>query len=83
MATADLLEAEGRVLRQNTARLGWGLGLTALAVLLAAVGLALCLWALFQFLSQALGTPGAALLTGGLALAVAGVLAWGARGLTR
>lgn len=71
------------MLRRNAARLGWGLGLTGLAVLLAAVGLALCLWALFQFLAQAFGTPGAALITGGAALVAAGVLAWSARGLTR
>jgi len=54
-----------------------------LAVLLTAVGLALSLWALFQFLALAVGTPGAALATGVAALVVAGALAWIARGLSR
>lgn len=57
--------------------------MTALAVLAGAVGLGLCLWALFQFLADAVGTPGAALLSGVAALLVAGVLAWLARDLTR
>lgn len=83
IAVADLLEAEGRALRRQTTRLGWGLALIALAALLAAVGFGLWLWGLFEHAAQAFGVANAALLTGTVAVVLAGVVAWLIRRLTR
>ncbi|MFZ0469242.1 MAG: hypothetical protein WAL92_10005 [Thiogranum sp.] len=76
MAVADLLEAEGRALRRSTARLGGSLVLFALAGLLAAGGLCLCLWGLYQYLAVSLGGTAAALLTGVTTVVIAGGLLW-------
>jgi hypothetical protein len=76
VAVADLLEAEGRALRRSTARLGGSLVLFALAGLLAAVGLCLCLWGLYQYLAVSLGGTAAALLTGVTTVVIAGGLLW-------
>ena len=73
---ADLLEAEGRALRRSTARLGGSLVLFALAALLAAGGLCLCLWGLYQYLAVSLGGTAAALLTGVTTVVIAGGLLW-------
>lgn len=54
-----------------------------LAATLAAVGLGLCLWAVYGYLAPAVGTPTAGLLTGLLTLIVAGILAWAAARLSR
>lgn len=50
--------------------------LVALAGLLALAGAALCLWALYQYLAAPLNPAAAALLTGVIALAAAGGVAW-------
>lgn len=50
--------------------------LIGLAGLLAAAGIALCLWALYQYLAAPLDPPTAALLTGLITLAVAGGVTW-------
>jgi high-affinity Fe2+/Pb2+ permease len=76
VAVADLLEAEGRALRRSTARLGGSLVLFALAGLLAAGGLCLCFWGLYQYLAVSLGGTAAALLTGVTTVVIAGGLLW-------
>jgi len=76
VAVADLLEAEGRALRRSTARLGGSLVLFALGGLLAAGGLCLCLWGLYQYLAVSLGGTAAALLTGVTTVVIAGGLLW-------
>ncbi|NIR59355.1 MAG: hypothetical protein GWO02_07450 [Gammaproteobacteria bacterium] len=58
------------------------MALIGVAALLVAVGLALWLWALFRSLA-AFGAVEAALVTGAVALLVAGVLAWLIRALSR
>lgn len=83
IAVADLMEAEGRTLRRHTARLGWGLALIVLSCLLAAVGFGFWIWGLFQFAAQAFGDAAAALLTGTVAVVLAGGVAWLIRRLTR
>ena len=83
IAVADLFEAEGRALRYAAIRLGWGLAMSALAGLFAAIGGALCLWAIFQYLDRAVDTATAALLTGGIAFLFVGALVWLARRLIR
>lgn len=59
-----------------------GLALIALAGGLAAVGVALCLWALYQYVAAELGMPLASLLVGLAALLVSGLFIWAARKLT-
>ena len=83
IAFADLLEAEARALRRGAMRLGGGLALAVLAVLLGILGLGLLLWALFQALAAAWGPVVAALVTGAGALVLAGVVAWTAARLAR
>ena len=83
IAVADLFEAEGRALRDATIRLRWGLAMITLASFFVAVGGALCLWAIFQYLSRAVDTATAALLTGGITLLLAVALVWLVRRLNR
>lgn len=83
IAVADLLEAEGRELRRQATRLGWGLALIALSCLLATVGFGCWLWGLFEHAAQAYGPANAALLTGTAAVVLAGLVAWLIRRLTR
>ena len=70
------------LLRRAAARLGIGLALIVLAGALAAVGAALCLWAVYQYLAVAVGAPLASLLVGLGALLISGLFVWGARRLT-
>lgn len=63
-------------MRRSTARLGGSLVLFALAGLLAAGGLCLCLWGLYQYLAVSLGGTAAALLTGVTTVVIAGGLLW-------
>jgi multisubunit Na+/H+ antiporter MnhB subunit len=72
------LEAEGRLLRRETARLGWGLGLVAVTLLFGAAGFGLCLVSLYLFLSPKIGLA-AFLVTALVAFLAALVTAWGAR----
>jgi hypothetical protein len=83
IALLDLLEAEGRALRRATTRLWWGLAFIVLAEALAAVGIGLCLWAVYQYVVFPLGPATAALLTGLLALLVAGGVVWLVQRLSR
>lgn len=83
IAVADYAEAEGRSLRRAVARLGGGLALVGLAAAFAGVGLALCLWALYQGLVPAVGQPLASLITGLACLIAAGAFAWVTRILVR
>lgn len=65
------------------ARLGYGLALTALAVVALGVGAGLCLWAVYLYLRAPLGPATARLLTGLLTLLLGGGLTWAARRLSR
>ena len=76
IALVDLLEAEGRVLRQQTARVAGAMVFIALAGLLALGGVGLCLWGLYGHLAAAAGPANAALLTGAAALLAAGAGLW-------
>lgn len=82
IATLDLLEAEGRLLRRETARLCWGIGLMAVALLLAAAGVGLCLASVYLFLSPRIGVA-SGIVTALPAFVAALVTAWGARRLAR
>jgi Ni,Fe-hydrogenase I cytochrome b subunit len=71
---ADLLEAEGRLLRHNVVRTAAIVGVVLAIVLMTLGGLALLAAALFVALSQAMGTAGAAAITGGLLLLLAAMV---------
>ena len=76
IALADLLEAEGRLLRRTVMHTGAGLTVLAVGALLLFGGLGCCLWAAYQALALKLGTVIAALLIGVLMLLVAGLIIW-------
>jgi len=76
IALADLAEAEGRELRRNIVRLGQGAALNSVAVVLAAAGSCLILWAFYQFMVMLMGPLLGALVTGVIGILSAGVLIW-------
>ena len=82
VATMNLLEAEGRLLQRETARLCWGIGHMAAALLLAAAGVGLCLASLYLFLSPRIGVA-SGIVTALPSFLTALVTAWGARRLAR
>lgn len=73
--SADLIEAEGRLLRRQLPRLGMGVGLIVVASLMAVVGGTMLLVALWMGIDRAVGEPYgppvASLVTGLLALGMA------------
>ncbi|RMG38747.1 MAG: hypothetical protein D6720_00690 [Gammaproteobacteria bacterium] len=71
IAFLDLLEAEGRTLREQTMRVGWGLAFVLMTMLIALVGLGFLLWGAYQYAAAWLGAPAAALLMALLALILA------------
>lgn len=75
-ATADLAEAEGRLLRAHLKRLGAGGALLVSATVVGIAGVALLMLGLYLALIPAIGAPGAAAVCGGACLVVAGALAW-------
>jgi len=83
IALLDLLEAEGRVLRQQAVCLGIGLALVGAAAVLVFVGLGCGVWASYLYFGNWLAPPAAAGAAGLVALAGAGVLLWLARRCTR
>jgi len=83
IALADLLEAEGRALRKSVMRVGGGIACLAAAVLMAVVGVGLCLWAAYLWLATPLGSAAAAAVIGGVLLCLAGGLTWVAITLSR
>ncbi len=83
IALADLLEAEGRELRRNIARLGQSYALNSVASVLAAGGALLILWAFYQSMVMAMGPVMGALITGVVGLLCAGVMLWLAQLINR
>lgn len=71
IALLDLLEAEGRSLRSAVLRVGLGLGLLTIAVVMLLVSMAFLLWSAYQFVSLWLGPTLAALAMSLLALVLA------------
>lgn len=83
ISIADLLEAEGRELRRNVARLGQGYALNFVASVLAAGGALLILWAFYQSMVLAFGPIPGALITGVVGLLSGGVMFWLAQLISR
>ena len=72
--SADLLEAEGRVLRTMVQRTGMSLGLIGAACVIAACGIVLLASALFIVVRSAWGVPAAAAVCGAVLLLIAAVM---------
>ena len=75
-ALADLLEAEGRSLREWTFKLGVSLGLVVVFSLLALAGVALLIFAAWLFFSELWGNMAAALVVSLISLMAAGITLW-------
>lgn len=73
---ADLVEAEGRILRVAAVRLAFGFGAIALAVGAIGGGITLLLGALYTVTADRAGVSVSALLTGAVAILIGGGLAW-------
>lgn len=73
---ADLVEAEGRVLRAQVARVSAGIALRTVAAAVLLVGLMLVMTALWIGVEKQAGAAWASLATGALALAISGGLFW-------
>lgn len=71
VASFELVEAEGRVLRQQVIRVGIALGLGIIIVILALAGMGFLLYGAFYLLAGPLGTGGAAIVFGLIAVALA------------
>lgn len=76
IAAVELLEAEGRYLRQQATRLGVAFTLFLVAGLLGAVGVLMLAGALFSWLQKTLSLEAALIIVGVLILAGAGALIW-------
>ncbi len=83
MRCADLLEAEGRDLRQVAVRFGLGMIGALCAALLVLGGMALLLVGLYKGTEPELGPPGAALLTGVVSIVIGSGLLWAIRARIR
>jgi hypothetical protein len=73
---ADLLEAEGRALRESSVIVGIAIALTLTAALVGVGGVGLVAWGLFLALSEATNTIGAAFICGVALILSAGGLVW-------
>lgn len=82
VATADLLEAEGRTLRKTMVKFFVALSLVVAASLLGLLGFGFLLYGLFALLARIISVPAAAAIFGVAALAIAGLFSWIAKDLT-
>jgi hypothetical protein len=83
IAFFELVEAEGRTLRRAIMRLGWGLALMLLAVLLVLAAAGFFLMGVYLYLAAQYSPSMAALLVSGIALLVALIIAGIAHRRTR
>lgn len=83
IAFFDLLEAEGRALRESTMQVGLGLATVLLAMLIGVVAVGFFLWGMYQFILMWVTPAVAALLMALLALLLALLVLGIARWLTR
>jgi len=73
---ADLAEAEGRLLRTHVVRVAVVLALIVAVLMLGVGAAALLISALYMVVAEALGAPAGLAVCGGVALILAGVIAW-------
>ena len=73
---ADLVEAEGRSLREATVQVGLAVAASLGAAAVGVAGIGLLVWGLYAALEGAAGPIGAAIMCGVVLLACAGGLVW-------
>ena len=83
IALLELLEAEGRELKQQSVKLGYSLGLISLGFILALIAFGFLLWAIYGLLSQNMSPEYAALTMSGIALLLAFILFGASRWMRR
>jgi membrane protein DedA with SNARE-associated domain len=83
VASTDLIEAEGRALKQSAARFLLAIGLGAVALALVLVGCGFLLYGGYRFLAQYLNDFGAALVFGVVAMGLATAALFVARSTLR
>ena len=83
IATAELMEAEGRSLRRHLIRLGTAIALLCVAAFLGLLGIGFLLYGLFWLLAEQMSNPSAAACFGVVAVGLAGGVAWTARRMIR
>jgi hypothetical protein len=83
IAFFDLVEAEGRTLRQETMRVGVGLSCVIIAMLIGIAAVAFFLWGIYQLFLIWFSPPVTALLMSLLALTLALITLGVAKWLTR
>lgn len=80
---ADLLEAEGRQLRESSVEVGLAITFALAASVIGVGGIGLVAWGLFEALRQGVGVVGAALISGAFLVGCAGGLVWTALRIAR
>lgn len=76
VATADLVEAEGRAFRRAAVRLLGAALLFAIATFIIVIGVCFAVAALYMFAAARIGPAGAAAFVAGPVLLVGGLIAW-------
>lgn len=71
VASADLIEAEGRALKRQAGRVLLAFAIATVALVFTLTGLGFVLFGLFAYLARVVGGPGAALIFGVIALGAA------------
>ncbi len=79
VATADLVEAEGRALRRGMLHVAIAVLLVVVAAMLALLGFGFLLYGLFWLLATKMSVPAAAAVFGAVSLILAGAFSWIAR----
>lgn len=83
VATAELVEAEGRSLRRHLLRLSISAALVMVAALVALFGIGFLLYGLFWLMAEQMSGPATAAIFGMVAVGLAGGIAWIARQMIR
>ncbi len=76
------MEAEGRTLKENTMRVGWGMAFVALAAIFILIAGGFLLWGIYEQLLTVMSQPAAAMLISLTALILAAISAFVARKIT-
>ncbi len=83
IAFLDLMEAEGRTLKEATMRVGWGMAFVALAAIFILIAGGFLLWGIYQQLLTVVSQPAAAMLISLSALILAAISGLIAKKITR
>lgn len=71
VATTELLEAEGKIVKRQAVRISMAAGLGIVALLMTLTGFGFIAYGAVAYLARLVGGPGAALIVGALAISAA------------